>query len=404
MSVKSNVTSDFLIIGAGVLGVTVALVLKEKFPDQKIIILEKELHAGFHASGRNSGVLHAGFYYTSDSLKARFCKEGNRAMKDYCKENRLPLNENGKLVVTKNEVELTGLKTLYERGIQNQVSLKLINEKEAKEIEPRVRTIQQAIFSPDTASVDPKLIMQSLVQKAMEQGVCFYFNERYISVKKNIICTSRRKINAGFVVNASGLYADKIAKEFGFGKEYEVVPFKGLYLYSQEKVGDLKTHIYPVPDLQYPFLGVHFTVTVDGKIKIGPTAIPAFWREQYSGLQRFSTSEFFSIVQREAKLFIKNKFHFRQVAIHELKKYQKSFLSNEAAYMLENFNAAHYKTWGKPGIRAQLVNTKTNTLVTDFCYEGDKNSFHILNAVSPAFTCAFPLAEFFVMRIANTQI
>lgn len=397
-------TCDFLIIGGGVIGITVALTLKKKFPNTNIIILEKESEIGFHASGRNSGVLHAGFYYNSDSLKAKFCREGNRAMKQFCVENQLPLNNNGKLVVTKNESELTGLRTLYERGKKNNVNLHYIDEKTTQEIEPRARTVQHALFSPDTASVDPKIILNILVQKAVEQGITLLLNESYCAHQKNIVRTNKQKINAGFIVNAAGLYADKIAREFGFSQHYEILPFKGLYLYSSEHAAPLKTHIYPVPDLHYPFLGVHFTVTVDGKTKIGPTAIPAFWREQYKKLSRFSLNEFLKIIKRETILFSKNSDHFRQVAIHELKKYQKSFLKKEASSMITDFLSADFQTWGKPGIRAQLVDTRTNKLVTDFCIEGDARSIHILNAVSPAFTCAFPFSEYVVEMMSVTEM
>ncbi|HLB55895.1 MAG TPA: L-2-hydroxyglutarate oxidase [Coxiellaceae bacterium] len=393
---KSNLNADIVIIGAGIIGITIALELKKRFPDQKIIIIEKESHAGFHASGRNSGVLHAGFYYTNDSLKARFCRDGNRAMTQYCLENNLKINQNGKLVITKNESELKTLQTLYDRGIKNNVNLKLISEIEAREIEPRVRTIKQALFSPDTASVDPIEVMKSLVRDAENKEIEFLYNEKFLKhdQKEKTITTSKRKIHTGYLVNAAGLYADKIAKQYGFGLRYEIVPFKGLYLYSNEKVGALKTHIYPVPDLNYPFLGVHFTVTAHGKIKIGPTAIPAFWREQYKSFHHFSLLEMLKIIKREMILFAKNKFHFREVAIHELKKYQKKFLANQAAYMIENMRIQDYKTWGKPGIRAQLIDMRDNTLVNDFCYEGDDRSFHVLNAVSPAFTCSFPLSSF----------
>lgn len=394
-------TYDFVIIGAGVMGVTMSLELKKRDPNASILILEKENEAGFHASGRNSGVLHAGFYYTADSLKAQFCRDGNRAMTQYCEENKLKLNRNGKLVITKNESELAGLKTLYERGKQNDVRLEWIDEKTTREIEPRARTIGNAIFSPDTASVDPKEVMQSLVKNAKNNGVEFSFNEYYVSHQNNkkIIITNQRKISTGYIINAAGLYADKIAKQFGFSQYYEIVPFKGLYLYSNEPKGALKTHIYPVPDLNYPFLGVHFTITVDGKIKIGPTAIPAFWREQYQGADRFSFSELLSIAKREAILYIKNKFHFRRVAIHELKKYRRAFLANEAAYMIDDMNVDHFKQWGKPGIRAQLIDRRNNLLMTDFCYEGDHHSFHVLNAVSPAFTCSLSFSSFLVDKI-----
>ena len=143
------------------------------------------------------------------------------------------------------------------------------------------------------------------------------------------------------------------------------------------------------------------TVTVDGKIKLGPTAIPALWRENYQGINRFSAREMISIFKREALLFLQNKFHFRDMALHELKKYSKKYLASQASYMVQDFNAAHYQKWGKPGIRAQLVDTRTNTLVTDFCIEKNDYSLHVLNAVSPAFTASFPFARHVVNLVES---
>ena len=213
---------DTLIIGAGVIGITIAIELKKRFPDQTIVIIEKESVAGFHASGRNSGVLHAGFYYTADSLKARFCRDGNRAMTTYCLEKKLTINQNGKLVITKNNDELKTLETLYNRGIHNGVNLKLISDQDAREIEPRVRTVKQAIFSPDTASVDPTEVIKSFVHDAKELGIVFLYNEKYLShnIKEKTVTTCNRKINTDYVINTAGLYADKIAKQFGFSSHY----------------------------------------------------------------------------------------------------------------------------------------------------------------------------------------
>lgn len=393
--------TDFLIIGAGVIGLTTALELKKKFPDQKILIIEKESQVGQHASGRNSGVLHAGFYYTEDSLKARFCRDGNRRMKSFCREHGITVNENGKLVVVKNESELDALKILYDRGIKNGVDLKWLDEQETQEIEPRAKTVKNAIFSTETASVNPQQVLNILAQAVQQKQITILYNEKYHSCnpKQKIIFTSKQKIHAGFVINTAGLYADHIAKQFGMSQNYEIVPFKGLYVYSDEKPGSLKTHIYPVPDLNYPFLGVHYTVTVDGKIKLGPTAIPAFWREHYNGVKNFSAKEMSAIIKREIILFLQNKFHFRKLAFHELKKYSKKFLASQASYMVKDFNVDYYKKWGKPGIRAQLVDTRTNALVTDFCIEKDDYSLHVLNAVSPAFTASFSFSEYLCQKI-----
>jgi L-2-hydroxyglutarate oxidase LhgO len=195
------------------------------------------------------------------------------------------------------------------------------------------------------------------------------------------------------VVNCAGLYADRVALDFGFSRRFRILPFKGLYLYSDEPPHRLRTNIYPVPDLRNPFLGVHFTLTVDGKIKIGPTAIPAFWREQYQGLQRFDFREFLEIAWRDLGLFWSAGFDFRRLAVEELRKYSRHHLVSLAQVLATEVHPANYRKWGRPGIRAQLINIETRKLEMDFVLEGDQRSFHVLNAVSPAWTCSIPFAR-----------
>jgi L-2-hydroxyglutarate oxidase len=395
----NHITADFIIIGAGVIGLNIARELKRRHPDAHIIILEKEKQIGEHASGRNSGVLHAGFYYTKDSLKAKFTKNGNQALTAYCLDKKIPINRCGKLVVTRNADELPGLHELLERGRQNNIPLDLISAEEAKAIEPRVKTFQQALFSPTTASVDPRTVLQHILQDAIAEGIQVVFEAKYLRRNKNTLYTSKGPYEAGYIINAAGLYADVIAKDFGFSTDYTILPFKGLYLYASNPAEKLRTNIYPVPDLQNPFLGVHFTLTVDGKVKIGPTAIPAFWREHYDGLSGFNLSETIDIISREMGLFIKAGFDFRRLAMEEIKKYSRRVLTNHAAALASDIHKDNYQTWGKPGIRAQLLNIKTRKLEMDFIFEGDDKSMHVLNAVSPAFTCSIPFASYVVDAI-----
>ncbi len=387
-------TTDFLMIGGGVLGLTLALEIKRRRPSSQITLIEKEDQIAFHASGRNSGVLHAGFYYTADSLKARFTREGCKRWKQYCKDKNLKINECGKLVVAKNVSELDGLVELLRRAKLNHVELHEISESEAKKIEPRVKTHQRALYSPTTASVDPKEVMNAVFQDAKTAGVQILTSTAYLSKTKEGVLTSQGEIKANYIINAAGLYADKIAQDFGFSTNYRILPFKGLYLYSDETPGSIKTNIYPVPDLNNPFLGVHYTITAQGKIKIGPTAIPALWREHYQGFENFNWEEFTEVVGREADLFLRNSFGFRNLAFQEIPKYFRSRMVTLASELLTGVEKKNYKKWGPPGIRAQLLNIKTRKLEMDFKFEGDKHSFHVLNAVSPAFTCAMPFSEY----------
>jgi L-2-hydroxyglutarate oxidase len=386
-------SSDFLIIGGGIIGINIARELKKKYTDAKVMVLEKELDCGYHASGRNSGVLHAGFYYSADSLKARFTKVGNQLLTEYCQQKNIRVNQCGKLVVAKDEGEQVALDELLKRGKRNQIRLEEISEKEAREIEPRVKTHERALFSPTTSSVDPLEVLQAMKQDAIQEGVEVKTGVRYLRRQGKNVITSSGNIEPRYVVNAAGLYADKIARDFGFSKRYRILPFKGLYLYSSDPKGSVRTNIYPVPDLRNPFLGVHFTLTAGGQVKIGPTAIPAFWREQYSGVDNFDPAEFFEIILRQLGLFTGSDFDFKKLAYSEIRKYSKSRMVSLASSLLTGVKRSSYRKWGKPGIRAQLLDIVSKKLEMDFVFEGDQESMHVLNAVSPAFTCSIPFSR-----------
>ena len=390
---------DFVVIGGGIVGINVAREIKKRFHGAKVLLIEKEEECARHASGRNSGVLHAGFYYTADSLKAKFTRLGNRLLTEYCEKKKLAIRRCGKLVVAKSAGELPQLDELVRRAQANGVDLSIVTEAKARQIEPRVKTFERALFSPTTSSVDPVEVTLSMKEDAKNEGVEIRTGVSYLRKTEDGVETSAGRYHAGFVVNSAGLYADKIALDFGFSQEYRILPFKGLYLYSDEPEGSFRTHIYPVPDLRNPFLGVHFTITVDGHTKIGPTAIPAFWREQYQGLERFKAGEFLDILLREAGLFLFAGFDFRRLAFEEIQKYSRGKMVALASRLAENVQLKDYTRWGKPGIRAQLVHLKKRKLEMDFVIEGDSKSLHILNAVSPGFTCAIPFSEYVCDKI-----
>jgi len=392
-------TADFLVIGGGVVGLSIARELKSRFADSRVALIEKEAECGLHASGRNSGVIHAGFYYSADSLKAKLTRDGNRLLTEYCEEKKIPVNKCGKLVVARDETELPQLDELLRRGKANDVVLQSITEAEARVIEPRAKTFQRAIFSPNTATADPTQVLQAMKQDALKEGISVHQNAAYLGKTNGRIITSTGDFQAGYVINASGLYADRVARDFGFSKDYRILPFKGIYLYSEEPAGALRTNVYPVPDLRNPFLGVHFTLLVDGRAKIGPTAIPAFWREQYQGLANFKLAEFGEIIFRELGLLFFSGFDFKRMAVEETLKYSRARLVALASALLENVRLQDYHHWGKPGIRAQLLNIRTRKLEMDFVIQGDGKSLHVLNAVSPAWTCSLPFAKYVCDRI-----
>jgi len=393
------IKTDFLIIGAGIIGLAIAKALREVYPEKEICIIEKEASLGAHASGRNSGVLHAGFYYAPDSLKAKFTRQGNQELKEFCEERGLRLNKCGKIVVAQNEGELEVLFELKRRGDINGVELYVITEKELKDLEPNAKTHKYALFSPNTATVDPLEVLKAIESELREKEVRIFYNIPY---RKKLnddvgIIAGDKIFKAEKIINCAGLYADKIAKDFGFSKDYELVPFKGVYLEYKGNDQFVKRNIYPVPNIRFPFLGVHFTVRVDEKIKIGPTAMPAFWRENYEEFNSFNFKELLETIKWNALMFIK-KSEFRRLAIEEMKKYSKSYLIEQAKKLVFNTPSADLFKWSKPGIRAQLIDKRSLTLIQDFVVEGDEYSVHILNAVSPAFTASFPFARYVVEK------
>jgi len=388
---------DYLIIGGGIIGLNIAITLKKREPEASVLLIEKETTPAQHSSGRNSGVLHAGFYYTADSLKARFTREGNRAMHDFCEERGLAINPCAKVVIATDAEELEGLEELKRRGDANGVALEWRTEDELAQQYPNIKTYQKALYSPSTATVDPKAVTLEFAKVATEMGIEIRTQTAYQwQLGKGRIGTTTGMIEYKKLINCAGLYADKIAKDFGFSQDFVIIPFKGIYLKDSNNVSQLTTNIYPVPNLANPFLGVHYTLTVEDAAKIGPTAIPAFWRENYKGFANFDLDEMVQILYYEAKLFVTNAFGFRSLAIGEVKKYLKSHLIGLAEKLTKGMDHSGYDHWSTPGIRAQLLNTRTSELVQDFVVEGDMETVHVLNAVSPAFTSSIPFAAWVV--------
>ena len=317
-------------------------------------------------------------------------------MKAYVRSKNLAINECGKLVVAQNEHELKQLDELLARGQHNASNVRLINEAEVLEIAPNVKTFKRALYSPNTASVDPQEVCRALKEDLLQAGVTFSFNTKYLGRRGDIVKTNQGDFQATKIINCAGLYADRVAADFGFGLKYTMIPFKGLYLKYTKNTTDININVYPVPNLNNPFLGVHFTKTVTGAIKIGPTAIPAFWRENYNLHHGFSVNELAEILFFESKLYWSNAFNFRLLAHEEIHKYNRPYFVSLATAMVKSIDPKGFTEWTKPGIRAQLLDKKTLSLVQDFVIEADHRSVHVLNAVSPAFTCAFPFSQYVV--------
>jgi (S)-2-hydroxyglutarate dehydrogenase len=370
----------FLIVGAGIIGLTIGREILQRGHGD-VIILEKEPGPGFHASGRNSGVLHAGIYYSADSLKARFCIEGNRMMKEFCRKKNLPMVESGKVIVAPTEHQQSGLHELKKRADRNGAMVRLIGKKELARLEPYAFTHKDALHSPNTAVIDPHKILYALQQEILDSGKA-----------KILYSTPFKKEGFKFerLINAAGTYADRIAHQFDLGQEYRIQPFKGTYhqIISSDLVNG---NIYSVPDLKNPFLGIHFCKNVHGQVTLGPTAIPALSRENYGVLENLD-QETISILYRDTILFMQNP-AFRNAATVQLKKYSRRVLFEEAHAMVPELQLEDLQPSSKVGIRAQLVHWPSRELVTDFLLLQNERSLHILNAVSPAFTSSMAFAK-----------
>lgn len=369
-------------------------------PADSVVVYDKEDHLAAHASGRNSGVLHAGFYYAPDSLKARLTRDGNRMLKEFCRERGVPLRETGKVVVTTREDQLPVLMTLLQRGHDNGVELELIDEVDLAELEPLARTVDKALWSPNTAVASPAGVVEALAHRVQERGGRVVLGNRVTGAGPGWVMSLREgKVAAGHVINAAGLYADTVAHWFGFGEDYRMLPFKGLYWYGNWEPGRLRRHVYPVPDPRNPFLGVHLTVTVDGRAKIGPTAIPALWREDYGGTSGLRTGEVWDVARSYPRFLTSRHHDVPGLLRAELPKYSRSYLVKQAAALVPSVRPQDFAERGKPGVRAQLLHVPTGKLEMDFVVEGDEQSTHMLNAVSPAWTSSLAVAQYVVEKI-----
>ena len=384
--------TDVLIVGAGIVGLSIGIALLQAEKGLKVLIVDKEPAAGEHASGRNSGVLHAGFYYSPDSLKAKFCREGNLELRKLCRESSIPIQECGKVVVSRNSEEDERLDLLYSRGLSNGVELELLEKTELSKYEPLAVTHQRFLWSPNTAISDPRAVTKAMISKFEGLGGKLSYGQR-IEFQRTQDGVSAKNIRAKYVINSAGAQSDRLAKELGLAKGYAMVPFMGVYRAVSSDYLPLKRLVYPVPHPINPFLGVHFTLTIDGKVKIGPTAIPVIGREQYSLFEGWSLSDTGQAITATKALIQGPSHKFGEILKSELPKLRERSLVRESALLVPG--AMSIRKWQKkpPGIRSQLVDIKTGKLEQDFIVQNFENSTHILNAVSPGWTSALPFGR-----------
>jgi L-2-hydroxyglutarate oxidase LhgO len=383
---------DVLIVGAGVVGFSIGSALLEAKPGLTVTVIDKEPLLGVHASGRNSGVLHAGFYYSPDSLKAKFCREGNDELKSLCQRHRIPVESTGKVVVARDEEENSRLDGLFQRGTTNGVDLELLEESELFRLEPLARTHERFLWSPNTAISDPKQVIAAMRNDFQSRGGVVILAKK-IKFERTIDGLTVNGHPATVYVNAAGAQSDRLARRVGLARDYAMVPFMGVYRSISRERLPIRRLVYPVPHPVNPFLGVHFTLTLDNKVKIGPTAIPILGREQYSLTKGWSVSDSIQALKASVALVKGEAHNFSQLVKSELPKLLQSNLIRESSSLVPE--ATSVKGWKKrpPGIRSQLVNLKTGRLEQDFIVDTFANSVHVLNAVSPGWTSSIPFGR-----------
>lgn len=399
--IGSNVSYDFVIIGAGIVGLTVANEIKKRYVSAKIAIMDKENTIGIHASGRNSGVLHSGIYYAADTLKAQVCARGAASLAAFAREHNIPYMQSGKVILATSEQQLDTVERLMKNAHANNIKAKLIDNRELNELEPAAASSVAAIYCPDTAVIDSMAVLKKLQFLLETQGVDFYFNchvEGRLTSDK--LKTNHGIFSFGFLFNCAGAYADKIANSWGLALDYVLVPFKGMYWKLSSDASDLvRSNIYPVPDVSLPFLGVHLTRVITGDVYVGPTAIPVLGRENYHKLQGTNFKEACGISWQLMSMYINNKNNFRLLAKTEMAKYSKRAFLAAAKKLVPRLESKDLVFTAKAGIRPQLINTKTKKLEMDYVLQRTDNSLHVLNAISPAFTSSFAFAAIIVDKV-----
>jgi L-2-hydroxyglutarate oxidase len=384
---------DYCVVGAGIVGLASAFALLEKNPKSKILILEKESIPGFHQTGHNSGVIHAGVYYPPGSLKAILCRQGLIDTKAFCSKYNINFNQCGKLIVATNQIEVERLESLYKRSLANDIKLERISNKSLAKKEPNILGLE-ALFSPETSIVDYQLIADRLIELLTKKGVHIKFNSKVLEIFEDSnsvnIKTDSNQISCQKLVVCGGLQADRLAELSGLKVDFRILPFRGEYYKIRRRNSSIVNHlIYPVPDPDLPFLGVHLTRMIDGSVTIGPNAVIGFSREGYKK-GSFNFKDFLSFSSYPG--FWKLIFKYRQHAIHEfygsiskrafLKECQKYCPSLSLEDLLPH----------PAGIRAQAVH-ESGILIHDFMFKQTKRMLHVCNAPSPAATSAFPIGK-----------
>lgn len=397
---------DFIIIGAGVVGLSIAYKLSHQQPNSKILILEKETQLGAHASGRNSGVLHSGLYYPPESLKAKMCVSGSRLLREFIQEHQLRFQHTGKIILPMKPEDDATLDFLKSRADQNGVQTKIIDQDEISELQKGASSLSgRALWSPQTAIFDSTQVLKEF-SRSLSKNVELKYSEPFESYdfKTKSLLSSKASYSAGLFINCAGSYTEKIAQSFGLAQNFVSIPIKGVYRYLKKEIADkISRLLYPVPDLNLPFLGIHFTPSIHGKLSIGPSAVPAFGRENYSGIEGLEAAELPGRGLRLASLYFRNEQGFRKYVHQEIKTMSAAASVELAQKMFPEIQKQHLSGEVKVGIRPQLYDNSQKKMLMDFHIERGENSVHILNAISPAFTCSLSFAEYILQEVIGAK-
>jgi len=386
--------ADIVIVGGGIVGLATAYHLTEKYPNKKILVLEKEDEVAHHQTGNNSGVIHSGLYYKPGSLKAKNCIDGYHMMIQFCDEHQIPYDLCGKVVVATDKSELGRLRDLFDRGRENGLEgLEMLDQARLKEIEPHLAGIQ-GILVPQTGIVNYKQVCQKLAEIITQRGGEIHLNTLVQSMKETAdnvqITTSTISVECQLIINCAGLYSDEVAKMHLGKLDTRIIPFRGEYFELTAEAEHLVKHlIYPVPDPNFPFLGVHFTRMIGGGIEAGPNAVFAFKKEGYLRTD-FNFKEFFGSLLWPG--FQKVMFKYWKTGLSEMyRSFSKKAFTKALQRLIPEVQEEHLVP-AAAGVRAQACD-RTGGLLDDFKIVHEKRAIHVINAPSPAATSSLSIGK-----------
>jgi L-2-hydroxyglutarate oxidase len=394
-------TYDYAVIGGGIVGLSTAMQLAQGCPNARILVLEKEASPAKHQTGRNSGVIHSGIYYKPGSYKARFARAGSSSMVDFCREHDIPHEVCGKVIVATQQNELQRLDMLFQRGQQNGLPVKKISPAEVNEIEPYVRCLA-GIQVPTTGITNYRKVSEKYLELFLEYGGEARFENEVRRIedhgRTHMIETTKGEYETKFLINCAGLYSDRITRLAGKEPNVKIVPFRGEYYeLVPSKRHLVKTLIYPVPNPDFPFLGVHFTKMIDGSVHCGPNAVLAFKREGYKKTD-FNLRDFCETMSYHGfwKLAGKN---FGEGMKEIYRSLSKSAFVRSLQQLIPEVQAADLAPC-EAGVRAQAL-LNDGSLVDDFLLVREKNCLHVCNAPSPAATASLEIGKAIVAEISQ---